>query len=482
MKFISRLLVFAFGLAVSAAAIPAASERPAPQEPLSAILEEDCGDAEDVLAIVNGTEIPRADVRKKISGSWAELESILGRARGRQIELSINGALLSEEARRLGTESTKLLREKVLSQVTAPTDHEALAFYKQNRQKFQTDFVGARKQITDHLLRQRQSAKAGEFAALLRRGAAIEVLVQAKDLSSFEAPSSQVVAKVGNTPILLAEVDQELKVLIAEIREEAYLMQLDAIDQITGDLLIGQEAARRGLAPENTDSMFAAAAVEPENNDRAPSQQHDPDQTREAAKSALLDQLRQSAEIQILLQPPTGPVFDISVQNQPVLGNPNASVTLALFLDYECARCAAVHEIVGRLLQEFDSKLRGVFFEFPLTRHPNAMPAAVAAKAAHDQGKYMEYTALLFKNRSNLDGKKLRELASGAGLDLAAFEEAVTGQSCLGEVLQDRQQGINLGVFSTPTVFINGRRINDKTYPTLKEAIEQALSTPDNRL
>jgi protein-disulfide isomerase len=481
MKYILRLLVFAFGLALSHALIPAASERPASPE-VPAILEEDCGDAEDVLAVVNGTEIPRADVRKEIADSWAELESILGRARGRQIELSINTALLSEEARRLGTESTKLLREKVLSQVTAPTDHEALAFYQQNRQMFQTDFVGARKQITDHLLRQRQSAKAGEFAALLRRGTSIEVLAHATDLASFEAPSSQVLAKVGNTPILLAEVDQELKVLIAEIREEAYLMQLDAIDRIASDLLIRQEATRRGLAPENADSMFDASAVEPDNNAQATRQQDDPAQSRETAKSALIDELRQSAEIHILLQPPTGPVFDIAVQNQPVLGNPNAPVTLALFLDYECARCAAVHEVVGRLLQEYDSQLRGVFFEFPLTRHPNAIQAAIAAKAAHDQGKYMEYTALLFKNRSNLNGKKLRELASGAGLDLEAFEEAITGHSCLGEVLQDRQQGINLGVFSTPTVFINGRRINEKTYPTLKGAIEQALWNPDSRL
>jgi protein-disulfide isomerase len=460
------LLLIACLLAGWPALLQAENSGPIASHPQSTPTEEEnCGTDDDVLAVLNGTEIRRADVQPMIASPRSELETILARVRQRQLELAINQILLDQEAKRTGIPSEKLLSEKVLTRVIPPTDQEALAFFQQNRQQFQSDFNSARQQITSHLLRQRQSLKAGEYATELRRKASIQTLARTNDLSNFEAASSLLLARVNDKHVLLADVDKELTIIIGELKEEAYLLQMEAIEKITSAMLLRDEAVRRGLAAENTAALLKA----------------DNEASAQEQAATLIAELRQNADFQLFIQPPTAPVCEIAVDAQPMLGNPEAPVTLAIFHDYECARCGLLHESLGQLLKEYDSKIRCVFFEFPLTRHPNAIPAAIAAKAAHLQGRYLEYTTLLFQNRANLQPSTLRELAARAGLDQTAFDDSVAGQIALGEVLNDRQQGLKLGVFSTPTVFVNGRRLNDKGYQSLKAAVEQALSASASR-
>jgi protein-disulfide isomerase len=87
------------------------------------------------------------------------------------------------------------------------------------------------------------------------------------------------------------------------------------------------------------------------------------------------------------------------------------------------------------------------------------------------QGKYREYAAILFKNQKDLSATKLREYAAQAGLDVKKFNLALQSQ----EVNRDLKEGLQLGINSTPSIFINGRRVEDRSTENMKHQIESIL-------
>jgi protein-disulfide isomerase len=107
--------------------------------------------------------------------------------------------------------------------------------------------------------------------------------------------------------------------------------------------------------------------------------------------------------------------------------------------------------------------------------HQNAEKAAEAAEAAREQGKYWEYTAILFKNQEALEVPKLKTYATQIGLDRAKFDQALDSGKFYDKVQRDLREGEKLGVNATPTIFVNGKRLRDKTPESLKAAIDAAL-------
>ena len=113
--------------------------------------------------------------------------------------------------------------------------------------------------------------------------------------------------------------------------------------------------------------------------------------------------------------------------------------------------------------------------DFPLRQHPDAFKAAEAAEAAREQGKYWEYIEILMRNQSALGVVKLKEYAAELALDRLRFDQALESGKFAETVQRDIEDGMRLGIDSTPTVFINGRRMSDKSYDALKVHIEAAL-------
>jgi protein-disulfide isomerase len=110
--------------------------------------------------------------------------------------------------------------------------------------------------------------------------------------------------------------------------------------------------------------------------------------------------------------------------------------------------------------------------------HANAKKAAEAANAANAQGKFFEYTALLFKRQKALDVPSLKKYASELGLDRARFDAALDSGAFATEVRHDVQDGEIYGVESTPTIFINGVKLEVLSPEALRAAIDRALGTP----
>ncbi|MBF0490162.1 MAG: thioredoxin domain-containing protein [Candidatus Omnitrophica bacterium] len=169
---------------------------------------------------------------------------------------------------------------------------------------------------------------------------------------------------------------------------------------------------------------------------------------------------------------------EIPIDGSFILGNVNAPVTMVMFADFQCPGCASEYPQVKALLDSYPNQLRVVIKHFPLPFHQMAFPAAKAAAAAGQQGKFYEMAELLFKNSSQLSEDKFKELAGELKLDLVQFiKDYQDGNGQLTDrITRDMALGKHLEVGGTPDYFIDGGRIPP---PYWKKTIDQFLA--DNK-
>jgi protein-disulfide isomerase len=143
-----------------------------------------------------------------------------------------------------------------------------------------------------------------------------------------------------------------------------------------------------------------------------------------------------------------------------VRGNPDASVTLEEFADFQCPPCGQFAPFAEELLREYDSRLRVVFRNFPLPAHEHAREAALAAEAAGFQGKFWEMHDALYREQAAWskapNARELFESYAGTlGLDMDKFKTDMDSDAAKARVDSDHALGDFLGVKVTPTLFIN---------------------------
>ena len=166
-----------------------------------------------------------------------------------------------------------------------------------------------------------------------------------------------------------------------------------------------------------------------------------------------------------------------------IRGNPDAPVTLEEFGDFQCPPCGKFSEFVEDLLKEYNSRLRLVFRNFPLSGHEHAREAALAAEAAGLQGKFWEMHDTLYREQETwTKAPNVRELfesyAGTIGLDVDQFKKDMDGDKARERVDSDRALADFLGVKATPTLFINNRPVDpkDKNPEGVRAAINAALN------
>ena len=131
--------------------------------------------------------------------------------------------------------------------------------------------------------------------------------------------------------------------------------------------------------------------------------------------------------------------------------------------------------LLEQVLEKYPKDVRLVFKNFPLRNHALARPAAVAALAAGEQGKFWEYHDMVFENYQRLSEPLLQEFAGRLELDVEMFEAARKRADLNASVSRDMQEGSRAGVRGTPTIFVNGRRLNQRSLEGFSAMIEREL-------
>lgn len=160
--------------------------------------------------------------------------------------------------------------------------------------------------------------------------------------------------------------------------------------------------------------------------------------------------VEQTAIIQKLFQDPKA-----LIGSSPTKGSSKNKILLVEFSDFQSPDCAKSNEVLQQFMAKHQDKVTLVFKNFPLTQsHPEALPAASAAWAAHQQGKFWEYQDELFSNQTKLGNIFYIDTAKKFKLNLAKFRS----DYALAEtaILNDFKLGRKVDVQSTPVLILNG--------------------------
>ena len=175
----------------------------------------------------------------------------------------------------------------------------------------------------------------------------------------------------------------------------------------------------------------------------------------------------------------------ITTEGQPSLGTPGAPVRLVVFTDFQCPYCKREAESLRKnLLKTYPNEGRLYFKDFPLDPiHPWARDAAIAGRCVYKQSEdaFWKYHDWVFAHQSEITKDNFRDKAvefAGTleGVDQLRFKSCLENRETEEEVNRSIAEGRELGINSTPTLFVNGRRIPAQLpWPNLKQVIDMEL-------
>jgi protein-disulfide isomerase len=131
------------------------------------------------------------------------------------------------------------------------------------------------------------------------------------------------------------------------------------------------------------------------------------------------------------------------------------------------------------VLEAYPKQVKLVFKQFPLSMHIYARPAALATLAARKQGKFWEMHDMIFQNQGSLadaQGKtRFSEFAKTIGLDVDRFEKDLKDPALEETLVKDVKDGADAGVTGTPSLYVNGKRVYDRSLDGFKKMIDAEL-------
>lgn len=311
-----------------------------------------------------------------------------------------------------------------------------------------------------------------------------------------------VAARMGDRVFTVKDLDEAWKAYDAKSRAEAeqalYDGRRDALNRLVAKLLVEQAAKAKGSDPDrymkeevarrrqpvsdaDVSAFFKANAQQMRGRpfeEMAPSiRAFLEERQADVARDAVVADLRKAGTpVKLQLEPPR---VQVAVTSQdPVRGPGTALVTLVEFSDYQCPFCGRVIPTLKRLRDTYGERLRIVWKDYPLSDiHPQAQKAAEAAWCAGEQGKYWEFHDRLFANQATLGMDGLKQHATAVGLEPIGFTSCMESGRYATRVKDGAELGRDLGVDSTPTAFINGRRLTGAhPYEVFAEVIDDELA------
>lgn len=166
---------------------------------------------------------------------------------------------------------------------------------------------------------------------------------------------------------------------------------------------------------------------------------------------------------------------NIPIEGAPFKGLPDAPVTIVVFSDFQCPYCSRLALVLQEVFEKNPRDVKIVFKQFPLRSHKFATKAAQATIAAQAQGKFWEFHDLLFENFNRLDDAKIEEIRTQLHLDPEKFQKVVDAPDTMEVIKNDIRDGQQAGVRGTPTIFVDGKRLQDRSIHGFQQAIEKAL-------
>jgi protein-disulfide isomerase len=172
--------------------------------------------------------------------------------------------------------------------------------------------------------------------------------------------------------------------------------------------------------------------------------------------------------------------YRAEIKGAPMKGAKDAPVTIVQWSDFQCPFCSRVEPTVAKVMEEYKGKVRVVWRDLPLPFHPNALPSAIAARAAGEQGKFWEMHDKLFADQAHEDRATFEKYAQELGLNMGKFKAALDAQKGKEAIEADATAGGKIGAHGTPAFFVNGKFLSGaQPFEVFKAKIDEELKTAD---
>ena len=199
---------------------------------------------------------------------------------------------------------------------------------------------------------------------------------------------------------------------------------------------------------------------------------------REVIEAWLGKQMKNDP-VEIYINKPRRPVFDVKVGDAPWTGGKNAKVTIVEFADFQCSACAHATKVVKQIQKKYGNKVKIVFKNFPLAFHKDAFKAAEAGLCAQEQGNqyFWKMYDSMFADQAGLQVEGLKDKAKKAGLDMKKFSSCLDSSKFAGKVKDTLDEGQKVSVRSTPTFYVNGVQMSGaQPIEIFSEVIDEELA------
>lgn len=171
--------------------------------------------------------------------------------------------------------------------------------------------------------------------------------------------------------------------------------------------------------------------------------QQEQQQERQASQKETLQQFKNNPQEQI--------------GDSPTFGSTDKKIVLFEFSDFQCPFCAKVQKNLKEFMDKHEDRVTLVFKHLPLTRiHPQAIPAAKAAWAAQQRGRFWEYHDALFEQQDKLEEQLYIDIANNLGLDIDKFNSDRQSQEAIASIETDFKLAQKIGISGTPFFVMNG--------------------------
>jgi protein-disulfide isomerase len=415
------------------------------------------------LATATGIKFTSADLSPETKTIYERTNEIVANNRKKFFEQTVSETLLETEAKLTGTTVEKILDAEI-AKLPQPADAKIKEVYDVNREALGgRTLEQTRKQIVGFLMKdQIEKAEADLIASLKTK----HKYTAGKDINAVGLKPADIVFTSAGKPFTAREFDEKNRIALNDVSVHVYEEILAGLEDAILNKLIAAEAATRNIDTP----AFVAAEVTDKMRDFT-------DGERAKLLSALQTRLFAKYAVKILLPEPTPLVLNVSADDDPSTGTAAAKVTVVAFIDYQCSTCGLFSPIAKAVAAEFGPRVRYIVRDFPLeTIHENAFRSALAANAANRQGKFFEYSEMLYANQNALDDASLFGYATKLGLDLTKFKADMNDPKNAEEIRKDMADGKTYGVSGTPTLYINGVKHHGLTESKFRSAIEKALS------
>ncbi|HEX2523570.1 MAG TPA: thioredoxin domain-containing protein, partial [Terriglobia bacterium] len=277
-----------------------------------------------------------------------------------------------------------------------------------------------------------------------------------------------VVAIVDDRSITLREAEKAVALPLYLVETQRQQLLHQAIQRLIDEQLLEAEASRKGvslpqlLEEASQSESIARLASLPASVKRLSTSGQQPSldaQEQARIRQALIVALRRKADVRLIVPSLEPPVLAVDTEGDRRIGSDRAPITIVEFSDFQCPYCRQSVRILKALRQLYGERIRIVYRDYLGPTHPYALQAAEAARCAGEQGKFWEYHDLLFDRQSSGKGWDFTLLAKELGLQPHAFDSCLHSGRFREQISKDLQDGLKLGITSTPTFFINGRPV-----------------------